>query len=137
MLFRLQRGKLLEFGGSESDLSSVCSTDIEALRHDDVKKEDFVHQFTNWKARSSFDKKLVLGIMHRKGHKNFEEQEEEIDYKSEDSHGSSDKSVMVSNRNLSSRKNFKGKDSNGMSRVSEGKQVSLSHNMKSGDLLCV
>ena len=84
MLFRLQRGNLLEFGGSESDLSSVCSDDISALRHETKNRENFVEQFTNWKARSSFDKKLVLGIMHRKGHKNFEEREEETEHLSQE-----------------------------------------------------
>lgn len=76
MLFRMQRDKLLEFGGSESDLSSVCDMDVEALRTDTDKRQNFIKSLTNWKVRTNFEKKLVLGIMHRKGHKNFEEQEE-------------------------------------------------------------
>ena len=75
-LFRLQRDKLLEFGGSESDLSSACSMDIDALRTQSDKREDFIESLSSWKVRTNFEKKLVLGIMHRKGHKNFEEQEE-------------------------------------------------------------
>ena len=76
MLFRMQRDKLLEFGGSESDLSSVCDMDVEALRTDTDKRQNFIKSLTNWKVRTNFEKKLVLGIMHRKGHKNFEEKEE-------------------------------------------------------------
>ena len=41
-LFRLQRDKLLEFGGSESDLSPACSMDIDALRTQSDKREDFI-----------------------------------------------------------------------------------------------
>jgi len=77
ILFRLQRGKLLEFGGSESDHSSALSTDLSALRKPTSERDDFVNTFENWRVKSPFEKKLVLGIMHRKGHKNFEEQEDE------------------------------------------------------------
>ena len=38
---------------------------------------------TGWTAKTAFEKKLVLGIMHRKGHKNFEELEED-DYEEND-----------------------------------------------------
>lgn len=63
-------------------------------------------QFTDWKARTPFDKKLVLGIMHRKGHKNFEAREEEVDdnqSKSSEQQDSDDVSMMDSNRNVSGR----------------------------------
>ena len=75
MLFRMQRGNLLEFGGSESDVSSMCSTDVDALREDAAYRSNFISTLNGWKAKTSVEKKLVLGILHRKGHKNFEEME--------------------------------------------------------------
>ena len=75
MLLRLQRGNLLEFGGSESDVSSICSTDVDALREDENYRNNFIASLDGWKAKTSMEKKLVLGILHRKGHKNFEEME--------------------------------------------------------------
>ena len=75
MLLRLQRGNLLEFGGSESDVSSICSTDVDALREDENYRNNFIASLNGWKAKTSMEKKLVLGILHRKGHKNFEEME--------------------------------------------------------------
>ena len=75
MLLRLQRGNLLEFGGSESDVSSICSTDVDALREDENYRNNFIASLDGWRAKTSMEKKLVLGILHRKGHKNFEEME--------------------------------------------------------------
>ena len=76
MLFRMQRGNLLEFGGSESDVSSICSTDVDELREDAAYRSNFISRLNGWKAKTSIEKKLVLGILHRKGHKNFEEMED-------------------------------------------------------------
>lgn len=50
--------------------------DIKALREPTTKRENFIKSLENWKARTTFEKKLVLGIMHRRGHKNFEERED-------------------------------------------------------------
>lgn len=50
---------------------------MEELKEDGPKLEEFVSTLTGWKAKTSFEKKLVLGILHRKGHKNFEEMEDE------------------------------------------------------------
>ena len=79
MLFKLQRGKVLEFGGSESDKSdsSLDSADeLADLKINSEKRKAFVNSLKGWKAKTSIEKKLVLGILHRKGHKNFEEREE-------------------------------------------------------------
>ena len=57
-------------------MSSAFDQDIDALRIQSDKRENFVECLSQWKARTNFEKKLVLGIMHRKGHRNFEEQEE-------------------------------------------------------------
>ena len=57
---------------------------MEELREDGPKLDEFVSTLSGWKAKTSFEKKLVLGILHRKGHKNFEEMEDEaIDVKYE------------------------------------------------------
>ena len=76
MLFRLQRDNLLEFSGSDTAESSVCSTDIDALKEDSIHRNQFLQDFDGWKAKTSMEKKLVLGILHRKGHRNFEEMED-------------------------------------------------------------
>lgn len=36
---------------------------------------DFIDNLTGWKVKSTAEKKLVLGIFHNRGHKNFEERE--------------------------------------------------------------
>ena len=43
--------------------------------------KEFIDNLVNWKTKSSIEKKLVLGVLHRRGHKDFEEKEqyEEID----------------------------------------------------------
>ena len=71
-LLRLQRQNLLEFGGSESDESSQ-NDDLDNLKERMEKQEALVESLEGWKVKSSIEKKLVLGILHRKGHKNFEE----------------------------------------------------------------
>ena len=63
---------MLEFGGSESDESSQ-NDDLDDLKADTFKQTQFVKGLGGWKVKSSIEKKLVLGILHRKGHKNFEE----------------------------------------------------------------
>ena len=42
MLFRLQRENLLEFGGSESDRSSICSSELDEIKDDEARREAFV-----------------------------------------------------------------------------------------------
>jgi hypothetical protein len=64
----LQRRNLLEFGGSDSGGSSSDS--------DPAAQEKYLPSLVNWVAKSAIEKKLVLGIMHRHGHKNFEEASE-------------------------------------------------------------
>jgi len=64
-LIRLQRQNLLEFGGSDSHNSESDS--------DPAVQEKYLHNLIGWSAKSPVEKKLVLGIMHREGHKNFEE----------------------------------------------------------------
>lgn len=51
---------------------------MEDLKEDGPKLEEYISTLTGWKAKTSFEKKLVLGILHRKGHKNFEEMEDEV-----------------------------------------------------------
>ena len=36
-----------------------------------------IDSLTGWKIKSSVEKKLVLGILHSRGHKNFEEKEQD------------------------------------------------------------
>ena len=72
LLLRLQRQNLLEFGGSESDESSL-NDDLDDLQDDKMKQKQFVDGLDGWRVKSSIEKKLILGILHRKGHKNFEE----------------------------------------------------------------
>lgn len=36
-----------------------------------------IDSLTGWKVKSSVEKKLVLGIFHSRGHKNFEEREQD------------------------------------------------------------
>ena len=62
---RLQRRNLLEFGGSDSLNSSSQS--------DPVLQEKYLTTLVGWTAKTSVEKKLVLGVLHRHGHKNFEE----------------------------------------------------------------
>jgi hypothetical protein len=56
---------LLEFGGSDSQNSESDS--------DPAVQEKYLDNLIGWTARTPMEKKLVLGIMHRDGHKNFEE----------------------------------------------------------------
>ena len=63
---------MLEFGGSESDESSD-NDDLDDLKKNKDKQDALVRSLEGWKVKSSIEKKLVLGILHRKGHKNFEE----------------------------------------------------------------
>ena len=39
--------------------------------------KDLIDNLTGWKVKSTLEKKLVLGIFHSRGHKNFEELEKE------------------------------------------------------------
>jgi hypothetical protein len=36
-------------------------------------QEKYLDNLIGWSAKTPLEKKLVLGIMHREGHKNFEE----------------------------------------------------------------
>eukprot|EP00353_Schmidingerella_taraikaensis_P007685 CAMPEP_0185572540 /NCGR_PEP_ID=MMETSP0434-20130131/4460_1 /TAXON_ID=626734 ORGANISM="Favella taraikaensis, Strain Fe Narragansett Bay" /NCGR_SAMPLE_ID=MMETSP0434 /ASSEMBLY_ACC=CAM_ASM_000379 /LENGTH=56 /DNA_ID=CAMNT_0028188461 /DNA_START=210 /DNA_END=380 /DNA_ORIENTATION=+ len=38
---------------------------------------DLIDNLTGWKVKSTVEKKLVLGIFHSRGHKNFEELEQD------------------------------------------------------------
>lgn len=71
-LLRLQRQSMLEFSGTESDKSSL-NDELENIKDSEEKKNRLVQSLTGWTVRSSMEKKLVLGIMHKKVHKNFEE----------------------------------------------------------------
>lgn len=59
----------MEFGGSESCGSSSDS--------DPAVQEKYIPALIGWTAKTPIEKKLVLGIMHRSGHKNFEEASEQ------------------------------------------------------------
>lgn len=56
---------MLEFGGSDSLNSSSQS--------DPVLQEKYLNTLVGWTAKTAVEKKLVLGVLHRHGHKNFEE----------------------------------------------------------------
>jgi len=64
---------LLEFGGTESDESSMN----DALDNIASNPRDLIDNLTGWKVKSTVEKKLVLGIFHSRGHKNFEELEQD------------------------------------------------------------
>lgn len=71
ILFKLQRGKVLEFGGSESDEDT---SNVDDMKDHIEKRESFVESLEGWQAKTSVEKKLILGILHRKCHKNLEEE---------------------------------------------------------------
>lgn len=73
LLFRLQRGYLLEFGGSESEQSSICSDEISEMKDDEYMREEVARRLTGFTATTKFEKKLVLGVLHRRCWRNFEE----------------------------------------------------------------
>lgn len=64
-LVRLQRRNLLEFGGSDSRDSSSNS--------DPAVQTKYLNSLVGWTAKTPVEKKLVLGVLHRSGHKDFEE----------------------------------------------------------------
>lgn len=66
---RLQRRNLLEFGGSDSKDSSSNS--------DPAVQQKYLQHLVGWTAKTPVEKKLVLGVLHRSGHKDFEEANEE------------------------------------------------------------
>ena len=72
-MFKLQRKNLLQFLGSDSDHSSSLEDDYENLKENKYKQEAFVNNLEGYKVKSSIEKKLVLGILHRKGYKIYEE----------------------------------------------------------------
>lgn len=55
----------MEFGGSDSKGSSSNS--------DPAVQEKYAGALIDWTAKTPVEKKLVLGVLHRSGHKNFEE----------------------------------------------------------------
>ena len=70
----------MEFGGSASEESSLDDNDLlYDLKDNKEKQKKFVESLKGFKVKTLPQKKLVLGIMHRKGHKNFEEQENNVD----------------------------------------------------------
>ena len=81
MLLRLQRYKQLEFGGSESDRSSQDLTDMEDLREEGPDREKFINTLAGWQSSTFFEKKLLLGILHRNSHKDFVEIKDSIEEK--------------------------------------------------------
>ena len=65
----------MEFGGSASDSSD---TDTEMVKMKNLgTNEKFIEKWTEWQPKTALEKKLVLGIIHRKNHKDvvFEELE--------------------------------------------------------------
>ena len=70
----------MEFGGTESEESSLDDNELlYDLKDNKEKQKTFVESLEGFKVKTLPQKKLVLGIMHRKGHKNFEEQENYVD----------------------------------------------------------
>ena len=51
-----------------------------------------IESLTGWKVKTAVEKKLVLGIFHSRGHKNFEEREQDEyeEFQSDFSHISAD-----------------------------------------------
>lgn len=86
---------MLEFGGSESCGSSSDS--------DPAVQEKYIPALVGWTAKTPIEKKLVLGIMHRSGHKNFEEaSEQQIEsYKAGNIVQRKNSHISVSKRKLS------------------------------------
>ena len=77
-LLRFQRQNILEFGGSASD---TTDTEAELLTMQKLAgNKKFIKMFEGWAPKNLFEKKLVLGILHRRNHKDVVEQ----DYKSAD-----------------------------------------------------
>ena len=69
----MQRQNLLEFGQTSSDESSLNDA-LDNIAND---PKPLIDSLTGWKIKSSVEKKLVLGILHSRGHKNFEEREQD------------------------------------------------------------
>ena len=69
---------MLEFGGSDTDGDSTSSENVEDMRDNDERRDRFINSLEGWTAKTNFEKKLILGILHRQGHKNFEHQVDEI-----------------------------------------------------------
>ena len=66
---RFQRRNVLEFGGSASD---TTDTEAELIQMEHLAgNEKFINLLTGWKPKSLMEKKLVLGIIHRKNHKDI------------------------------------------------------------------
>ena len=71
-LLRFQRRNILEFGGSASD---TTDTEEELLQMQSLAgNEKFVGLLSGWTAKRPLEKKLILGIMHKKCHKDFKEE---------------------------------------------------------------
>ena len=66
---RFQRRNILEFGGSASD---TTDTETELIKMPNLgKNEKFIDQLVGWTAKTPMEKKLVLGILHKKNHKDL------------------------------------------------------------------
>ena len=52
------------------------SEDLEDLHHDQAIRDVFIDKLTGWKCRTNIEKKLVLGVLHRRGHKDFKFEED-------------------------------------------------------------
>ena len=73
-LLKFQRRNVLEFGGTD-----ICTTDSEPecldpaqsqIGTDKKRNEKFAQLLTGYQPQSIFEKKLILGIIHRVMHKN-------------------------------------------------------------------
>ena len=103
MLLRLQRQNLLEFGGSDSaetpegsEPSSMNTTDLEDLHNDKAMRKVFIDKLSGWKCKTNLQKKLLLGVLHRRGHKDFEEDSAHKSGSGQDHDGMS--SLSISNQ---------------------------------------
>ena len=76
-LLRFQRRNVLEFGGTESDTTD--SGEEFAKIGGEYDSKQFVNMMTGYTPRDLVDKKLILGIIHRRNHKDIEEDPERID----------------------------------------------------------
>jgi len=66
-LLRFQRRNILEFGGSASD---TTDTETELIQMEQLAgNEKFINLLAGWTPRNLLEKKLVLGIFHKKNHK--------------------------------------------------------------------
>ena len=78
---RFQRRNILEFGGTASD---TTDTEAELLAMEKLADNDkFIELIAGWTPKSNLEKKLVLGIMHKKNHKDVTE----LDYAQETNPG--------------------------------------------------